>query len=92
MPQFKIAAVLALAIIVQLSLRAVWPPLSYIDFPLIVVVYVALQREAWQALIVGTIAGLAIDAAGNAYVAGSASSADFPTTPGAFAKRSLATI
>jgi rod shape-determining protein MreD len=62
MPQFKIAAVLALAIIVQLSLRAVWPPLSYIDFPLIVVVYVALQREAWQALIVGTIAGLAIDA------------------------------
>ncbi len=62
MPQFKIAAVLALAIILQLSLRAVWPPLSYIDFPLIVVVYVALQREAWQALIVGTIAGLAIDA------------------------------
>lgn len=62
MPQFKIAAVLALAIILQLSTRAVWPPLAYIDFPLIVVVYVALQREAWQALIVGTIAGLAVDA------------------------------
>src|SRR4029450_3387137 len=62
MPQFKIAAVLALAIILQLSLREAWPPLSHIDFPLIVVVYVALQREAWQALIVGTIAGLAIDA------------------------------
>ena len=36
-------------------------PLSHIDFPLIVVVYVALQRDAWTALIVGTIAGLAID-------------------------------
>ena len=62
MPQLKIAAVLALAIILQLSLRAVWPPLSYIDFPLMVVVYIALQRDAWQALIVGTIAGLAVDA------------------------------
>ncbi|HEY6071831.1 MAG TPA: rod shape-determining protein MreD [Anaerolineales bacterium] len=62
MPQLKIAALLALAIILQLSLRAVWPPLSYIDFPLMVVVYIALQRDAWQALIVGTIAGLAVDA------------------------------
>jgi rod shape-determining protein MreD len=63
MPQLKIAAVLGLAIILQLSLRAVWAPLAYIDFPLIVVVYIALQRDAWQALIVGTIAGLAVDAA-----------------------------
>jgi rod shape-determining protein MreD len=63
MPQLKIAAVLVIAIALQLSLRAVWPPLSYIDFPLIVVVYIALQRDAWQALIVGTIAGLAVDAA-----------------------------
>jgi rod shape-determining protein MreD len=62
MPQFKTAAVLLIAIILQLSLREAWTPLSYIDFPLIVVVYIALQREAWQALIVGTIAGLAIDA------------------------------
>ncbi|HEV2883216.1 MAG TPA: rod shape-determining protein MreD [Pyrinomonadaceae bacterium] len=62
MPQLKIAAVLAIAIILQWSLRAVWEPLSYIDFPLIVVVYIALQRHAWQALIVGTLAGLAVDA------------------------------
>jgi rod shape-determining protein MreD len=62
MPQLKIAAVLGISIILQLSLRAVWPPLAYIDFPLIVVVYIALQRDAWQALIVGTIAGLAVDA------------------------------
>src|SRR6267378_1995447 len=63
MPQLRIAAVLALAIILQLSLRAVWAPLVFIDFPLVVVVYIALQREAWQALIAGTIAGLAVDAA-----------------------------
>lgn len=63
MPQLKIAAVLALSIVLQLSLRVVWPPLSYIDFPLIVVVYIALQRDAWQALLVGTLAGIIVDAA-----------------------------
>ena len=68
MPQLKIAAALAIAITLQLSLRAVWPPLSYIDFPLVVIVYIALQRHAWQALIVGTIAGLAIDAAGGGLI------------------------
>jgi rod shape-determining protein MreD len=68
MPQLKIAAVLAVAIVLQLSLREVWAPLSYIDFPLIVVVYIALQRHAWQALIVATIAGLAVDAASGGLV------------------------
>jgi rod shape-determining protein MreD len=63
MPQLKIAGALAIAIILQLSLGAAWHPLSYIDFPLVVVVYIALQRHAWHALIVGTIAGLVIDAA-----------------------------
>src|SRR5260370_4292189 len=63
MPQLKIAAVLAIAIVLQLSLRALWPPLSYIDFPLVVVVYIALQRDAWQALLVGTLAGIIVDAA-----------------------------
>src|SRR6267378_1463466 len=63
MLQLRIAAVLTLAIILQLSLRAVWPPLSYVDFPLVVVVYIALQRDAWQALLVGTMAGLIVDAA-----------------------------
>jgi len=63
MPQLRIAAVLALAIILQLSLRAVWAPLVFIDFPLVIVVYIALQREAWQSLIAATIAGLAVDAA-----------------------------
>jgi rod shape-determining protein MreD len=63
MPQLRIAAVLALAIILQLSLRAVWPPLVYIDFPLVVVVYIALHRDAWRALIAATLAGLIVDAA-----------------------------
>src|SRR5580765_3211982 len=62
MPQLKIAAVLAISIVLQLSLRIVWPPLSYIDFPLVVVVYIALQRDAWQALLVGTLAGIIVDA------------------------------
>ena len=36
--------------------------LSFIDFPLVVVVYIALQRDAWQALVVGTLAGIIVDA------------------------------
>lgn len=63
MPQIKTAVVLAIAIILQLSLRAVWTPLTYIDFPLVVVVYIALQRDPWQAFIAGTAAGLLVDVA-----------------------------
>jgi rod shape-determining protein MreD len=63
MSQLKIAVVLLVSILLQLSLREVWWRLSYIDFPLIVVVYIALQRDAWQALLVGTLAGLIVDAA-----------------------------
>lgn len=62
MHQLKIVAALALAIILQSSLRAVWPPFVYVDLPLIVVVYFALQRDALQALMVGAAAGLAMDA------------------------------
>lgn len=63
MPQLKIALALAIAIVLQFSLAAIWPPLAYIDFPLVIVVFIALQRDAWKALIVGTVAGLAVDAA-----------------------------
>jgi rod shape-determining protein MreD len=62
MPPLKIAAILIISIALQLSLRAIWRPLAYIDFPLVVVVYIALQREAWQALVVGSLAGLIVDA------------------------------
>ena len=60
MSQIKIAVVLLVSIMLQLSLREVWQPLSYIDFPLVVVVYIALQRDAWQALVVGTLAGVIV--------------------------------
>lgn len=62
MPPIKLAVVLVVSIALQLLLRGVWEPLTYIDFPLVVVVYVALQREAWQALVVATLAGLIVDA------------------------------
>jgi rod shape-determining protein MreD len=62
MRQLKIAIVLAVAILLQSSLRNIWQPLVYIDLPLIVVVYFALQRDMVQALVVGVIAGLATDA------------------------------
>jgi rod shape-determining protein MreD len=64
MHQLKIAAVLALAIALQSSLRAVWPPLAYVDLPLILVIYFALQRDVLQALVIGAAAGLATDALG----------------------------
>jgi rod shape-determining protein MreD len=37
-------------------------PFTYIDFPLIIVVYAALQRNAFRALLFGTLSGLAVDA------------------------------
>jgi rod shape-determining protein MreD len=68
MSQLKIAVVLLVSILLQLLLREVWRPFSYIDFPLVVVVYIALQRDAWQALLVGTLAGLIVDAASGGLV------------------------
>src|SRR5215475_10708151 len=68
MSHIKIAVVLSVAIVLKLLLREVWRPLSYIDFPLVVVVYIALQRDAWQALLVGTLAGLIVDAASGGLV------------------------
>jgi rod shape-determining protein MreD len=62
MRHLKIGLVLAVAVILQSSLRTFWPPLVYVDLPLIVVVYFALQRDAMQALFVGVAAGLAMDA------------------------------
>jgi rod shape-determining protein MreD len=62
MSQLKVSAIIALAIILQASLTRVWSPLSYIDLPLVVVVYFALQRDALQALIIGAVSGLLVDA------------------------------
>ncbi len=62
MNQLKITIVLILAILLQWTLRNVAEPFAYIDFPLIVVVYAALQRDAIKAIFFGSFAGIAVDA------------------------------
>jgi rod shape-determining protein MreD len=62
MEQVKITIALIIAIILQWTLRNVAEPFAYVDFPLIIVVYAALQRNAINALILGTISGIAVDA------------------------------
>ncbi|HEX8249958.1 MAG TPA: rod shape-determining protein MreD [Pyrinomonadaceae bacterium] len=62
MEQVKLTIALIIAILLQWSLRNVAEPFAFIDFPLIVVVYAALQRNSIRALLFGTIAGIAVDA------------------------------
>ncbi len=58
----KLTISLIIAIILQWTLRNVWDPLAYIDFPLIIVVYAALQRNSIRAILFGTISGISVDA------------------------------
>ncbi|HEV2707265.1 MAG TPA: rod shape-determining protein MreD [Pyrinomonadaceae bacterium] len=65
--RLKIAVCVALAVLLQSSLRSIptageW--LKYADLTLIVVTYFALRRDPLQAVIIGTVAGLATDALG----------------------------
>jgi rod shape-determining protein MreD len=62
MEQIKITVALIIAILLQWTLRNVAEPLTYIDFPLIIVAYAALQRNSINALLYGTIGGIAVDA------------------------------
>src|SRR3982751_2621041 len=62
MEQVKITLALVIAVLLQWTLRNVAEPFAYVDFPLIIVVYAALQRNSIRALLFGTISGLAIDA------------------------------
>ncbi len=62
MNNLKITIALIIAVMLQWTLRNVAEPFAYVDFPLIVVVYAALQRDAIKAIFFGTFAGLAIDA------------------------------
>src|SRR6187399_1544254 len=57
----KLTISMIVAILLQWTLRNVAEPFVYIDFPLIIVVYAALQRNSIRALIFGTLSGLAID-------------------------------
>ncbi len=58
----KLTISLIIAILLQWTLRNVAEPLAYIDLPLIIVVYAALQRNTIRALLFGTISGVAVDA------------------------------
>ena len=51
-----------IAVILQWTLRNIAEPFVYIDFPLIVVVYAALQRNSIRAILFGTLSGIAVDA------------------------------
>ncbi len=62
MEQVKITVALIIAILLQWTLRNIAEPLAYLDLPLIIVVYAALQQNAIRAIIFGTIAGVAVDA------------------------------
>jgi rod shape-determining protein MreD len=62
MGNLKITIALIVAVLLQWTLRNVAEPFAYIDFPLIVVVYAALQRNAVKAIFFGTVAGIAVDA------------------------------
>ena len=69
MQQLRIAAVLAVVIILQSAL-AIWRPLSYVDLGLILVVHFALQRQPVQALVVGALAGFGADVLGGGLLGG----------------------
>ena len=59
--KWKIAVCVALAVVLQSSLPVLWKPFAYADLALVVVVYFALRRDAVQAVIIGTLAGLLTD-------------------------------
>ena len=62
MEQAKIIIALIIAVLLQWTLRNVFEPLTYIDFPLIIVVYAALQGSSIKSLLYGTFAGISVDA------------------------------
>ncbi|MBS1796627.1 MAG: rod shape-determining protein MreD [Acidobacteria bacterium] len=62
MEQVKITVALIIAVILQWTLRNVHEVFMYVDFPLIIIVYAALQRNTIKALLFGTLSGIAVDA------------------------------
>lgn len=62
MEQVKITIALIIAVLLQWTLRNVAEPLAFVDFPLIIVVYAALQGNSIKSLFYGTFAGIAVDA------------------------------
>lgn len=62
MEQLKLTIAIIIAVLLQWTLRNIAEPFAYIDFPLIIVVYAALQRNSIRAILFGTFSGLAVDA------------------------------
>ena len=62
MEQIKITVALIIAVLLQWTLRNVAEPFAYVDFPLIIIVYAALQGNSIKSLFYGTFAGIAVDA------------------------------
>lgn len=58
----RLTIALIIAILLQWTLRNVAEPLAFINFPLIIVVYAALQRNSIRAILFGTISGILVDA------------------------------
>lgn len=58
----RLTVALIVAIVLQWTLRNVFEPFAYIDFPLIIVVFAALQRNSIRAILFGTLSGIAVDA------------------------------
>ncbi|HVE60137.1 MAG TPA: rod shape-determining protein MreD [Pyrinomonadaceae bacterium] len=62
MEQLKITLAVIIAVILQWTLRNVNDVFMYVDFPLIIIVYAALQRNTIKALLFGMVSGIAVDA------------------------------
>ncbi len=62
MEQAKVIVALVIAVIFQWIARSIAEPLAYIDLPLIVVIYAALQGNTIRALLFATLSGIAVDA------------------------------
>ena len=58
----RLTIAIIVAVVLQWTLRNVAEPLAYIDLPLIIVVYAALQRNSIRAILFGTLSGIAVDA------------------------------
>ena len=62
MDNIKLTIALIVSVLLQWTLRNVAEPFAFVDFPLIIIIYAALQRDAIKAVLFGSIAGLAVDA------------------------------
>lgn len=57
----KLTIALIIAVVLQWSLRNVADQAMFVNFPLIIVVYAALQRNSIRAILFGSISGILID-------------------------------